>query len=250
MSQLQFDEKLSTTGKTQLSLTIKHLDDPNLIISCDSTDSIQTLKNKILFEKQKTSSQIRIIYNGKMLKDNYQSLKEAGILDNAVIICSITEGLKTIPTPQDTPSNPNNDIQSLNNSQRRQNTSPFAVFENDLQQQQQITSTQLIQLQQQQQALQLLPLSPPLTATVATERERERDFLQREFGIGPNSVARDSIELLCGMSIGFFLGPISLLFLSKSYLSRNFKVGILMGVLLSLLLGIARLNHQSKTRSV
>ncbi|KAN0049958.1 hypothetical protein ACTA71_003056 [Dictyostelium dimigraforme] len=215
-------------SKDLIRIKVKNAEDPILYINLKGTDKIQLFKSMILKQKDKPPHfNCRIIFNGKMLKDN-QTISECKLNNESVVICSIAEPLNIQPTVAIIPNSTT--ISDNNNSNIPH---PFTPP-----QRQNIHQDFILDMERTRILLNHGNGIDIDTTGTGTVTQNNRNFMF----ISENSAARESLELFFGLSFGFFFGPLSLFWISKSYLSRTAKLGIVMGVIFSVSLSLVRMS--------
>eukprot|EP01133_Synstelium_polycarpum_P003767 gene3767-4343_t len=208
-------------GPASIRINVKNAEDAILTIDLNPQDTIETLKNRILEEKGKKSHKVRLVYGGRLLAD-HQTILESKMTNNCYVISSITLPLSIGGT-----------IASLPGGGATTTASPGVDME--VNHQQLLRAPLLLD--------QRLPRQGTEPSEFILEMEHHRNqILVSDAGFMSiqSSVLRDSLELLFGLTFGFFLGPISLFWLSKDYLARNVKLGIIAGVSFNILIGLTR----------
>ncbi|KAM9953240.1 hypothetical protein ACTFIR_008303 [Dictyostelium discoideum] len=236
------DKENNNNDKDLLRIKVKNAEDPIIYINLKGTDKIQLFKSMILKQKDKQSHyNCRIIFNGKMLKDD-QTIADCKLNNDSVVICSITEPLNIQPTLAIIP---NSTTSELNNNNNNNNNiaHPFTPPPPPLPPQN-IHQDFILDMERARILLNGNGNGIDIDDTTGvTGTQNNRNFLF----INENSAARESLELFFGLSFGFFFGPLSLFWISKSYLSRTAKLGIVMGVIFSVSLSLVRMSSTQAT---
>ncbi|GAM26605.1 hypothetical protein SAMD00019534_097800, partial [Acytostelium subglobosum LB1] len=220
-----------------IRVNIRSAEDPIVTIDVGLSDTIEQVKHRILELKNKKAHRLRMVYNGRMLSDN-QTVRESKLIDGAFIICSITMPL-SIPSSDSTNNNNSNNT-CLNNI-----TNHNIIINNN---NNTIAAVPVVNSS---------PSTPPIISNVVNNSNtNNNDFVlemngrvqsaiiledDQAFAMSlQTNILRDSLELLFGLASGFFFGPISLFWLSKDYLARNVKFGIVMGVSMNVFVGLTK----------
>ncbi|KAM9963383.1 hypothetical protein ACTFIW_006611 [Dictyostelium discoideum] len=231
------DKENNNNDKDLLRIKVKNAEDPIIYINLKGTDKIQLFKSMILKQKDKQSHyNCRIIFNGKMLKDD-QTIADCKLNNDSVVICSITEPLNIQPTLAIIP----NSTTSNNIAHPFTPTPPLPPLPP-----QNIHQDFILDMERARILLNGNGNGNGIDiddTTGVTGTQNNRNFLF----INENSAARESLELFFGLSFGFFFGPLSLFWISKSYLSRTAKLGIVMGVIFSVSLSLVRMSSTQAT---
>ncbi|EGC38664.1 hypothetical protein DICPUDRAFT_148688 [Dictyostelium purpureum] len=219
------NEENNKLQQDKIKITVKNAEDPVEYIELRPSDKVHLLKSSILKIKNKPKHNLRIIYNGKMLRDDSMTLSDCKLETGSVVICSITEPIVfSNPTVAAIPNDNGTDTAT---------TSPTTT-NNRVQNNSYIPPEFVIEMGSRQQ---LGLESPPAQTTTLPNRV---------FG-SSSPFVRDSIELTFGLLFGFFFGPISLFWITKEYLTRTTKMGIVFGVIFSVSLSLVRLSAQTTT---
>ncbi|KAK5582610.1 hypothetical protein RB653_004195 [Dictyostelium firmibasis] len=226
--------------KDLIKIKVKNAEDPIIYIKLKGTDKIQLFKSTILKQKDKPPHyNCRIIYNGKMLRDD-QTISECKLNNESVVICSITEPLNIQPTIAiiPNPTTTTTTTTDINNIPH-----PFTPP-----QRQNIHQDFILDMERTRVLLNGgggggIDIDDANANGGGTFTQNNRSFMF----VGENSAARESLELFFGLSFGFFFGPLSLFWISKSYLSRTAKLGIVMGVIFSVSLSLVRMSSTQAT---
>lgn len=226
--------------KDLLRIKVKNAEDPIIYINLKGTDKIQLFKSMILKQKDKQSHyNCRIIFNGKMLKDD-QTIADCKLNNDSVVICSITEPLNIQPTLAIIPNSTTTTTSEINNNNTAHPFTPLPTPP----QRQNIHQDFILDMERARILLNGNGNGIDIDDTTGvTVTQNNRNFLF----INENSAARESLELFFGLSFGFFFGPLSLFWISKSYLSRTAKLGIVMGVIFSVSLSLVRMSSTQAT---
>ncbi|EFA84558.1 hypothetical protein PPL_01547 [Heterostelium album PN500] len=217
----------SNNNSNNIKLNIKNAEDTLLVVDVSPKDTIDHLKSLILERKAKKAHKIRLIYNGKMLIDS-NSIEESKLTNGCFIICSITAPLNLSPTiaelPHDAILNATPPTPSISTSQ------PTSLNVNNNILYDPTTNS--------------FRTNDDIILEMENFRMNQDTVEELEFMSLQTNIVRDSLELIFGMAFGFFFGPISLFWLSKDYLARSIKFGIIIGVSLNVLIGLSSVTSQ------
>jgi len=186
-----------------ITIHVKSMEFPVLIINVSPSQSINSLKQMIIEQLNVSGKTIRLISQGKLL-DDQNTVKTSQLKNNCFIHCAISQHISLDIPPADT-----------------QPQQPTQLHGTPVQ------HTVLPNLLNNRIAME--GLAPRL----GNEEEEEREDA---------AVTTISSDVLIGFALGFLLGLIVLLWLWDRNIPRQIKLGIIAGVGLNAVFGLFKLS--------
>mmetsp|Transcript_5553 Transcript_5553/g.8614 ORF Transcript_5553/g.8614 Transcript_5553/m.8614 type:complete len:223 (+) Transcript_5553:85-753(+) len=205
-------------------LYVKTADGRKLDIHVSGKDRVESLKKTVLELERAENKACRLICQGKMLSEDSQTLRDAGLHDGVYIHCVISEVVHSRQEQEEEPP-------SISRFRE------MGFSENEIE----FFRSQLMTRRGIQPGGNEADLRRAEEEWLSTRIDIDNNVRDTEPMIPRDSIEGDNSDLLWGITTGFLLGIIMVFWLFERALPRKQKIGIIAGIGCNLSFGLLRM---------